>query len=142
MTDRPGLEFSFSGLKTFTLNTANAARDEQGRIDQQTLADIACAFEDAVVDTLAIKCKRALQQTGLKQLVIAGGVSANRHLREKLGAMVQKERAELFYARPEFCTDNGAMIAYAGCQRLLAGQQADLTIQCRPRWPLDTLDAI
>ncbi|QSR33968.1 tRNA (adenosine(37)-N6)-threonylcarbamoyltransferase complex transferase subunit TsaD [Marinobacterium iners] len=142
MTDRPGLEFSFSGLKTFTLNTANAARDELGRIDPQTLADIACAFEDAVVDTLAIKCKRALQQTGLKQLVIAGGVSANRHLREKLGAMVQKERAELFYARPEFCTDNGAMIAYAGCQRLLAGQQADLTIQCRPRWPLDTLDAI
>ena len=142
MTDRPGLEFSFSGLKTFTLNTANAARDEQGRIDPQTLADIACAFEDAVVDTLAIKCKRALQQTGLKQLVIAGGVSANRHLREKLGAMVQKERAELFYARPEFCTDNGAMIAYAGCQRLLAGQQADLTIQCRPRWPLDMLDAI
>lgn len=142
MTDRPGLEFSFSGLKTFTLNTANAARDEQGRIDPQTLADIACAFEDAVVDTLAIKCKRALQQTGLKQLVIAGGVSANRNLREKLGAMVQKERAELFYARPEFCTDNGAMIAYAGCQRLLAGQQADLTIQCRPRWPLDTLDAI
>ena len=142
MTDRPGLEFSFSGLKTFTLNTANAARDELGRIDPQTLADIACAFEDAVVDTLAIKCKRALQQTGLKQLVIAGGVSANRHLREKLGAMVQKERAELFYARPEFCTDNGAMIAYAGCQRLLAGQQADLTIQCRPRWPLDMLDAI
>ncbi|GAB0152961.1 tRNA (adenosine(37)-N6)-threonylcarbamoyltransferase complex transferase subunit TsaD [Marinobacterium sp. BA1] len=142
MTDRPGLEFSFSGLKTFTLNTANAARDELGRIDPQTLADIACAFEDAVVDTLAIKCKRALQQTGLKQLVIAGGVSANRNLREKLGAMVQKERAELFYARPEFCTDNGAMIAYAGCQRLLAGQQADLTIQCRPRWPLDTLDVI
>jgi len=142
MTDRPGLEFSFSGLKTFTLNTANAARDEQGRIDPQTLADIACAFEDAVVDTLAIKCKRALQQTGLKQLVIAGGVSANRHLREKLETMVKKERAKLFYARPEFCTDNGAMIAYAGCQRLLAGQQADLTIQCRPRWPLDTLDSI
>lgn len=142
MTDRPGLEFSFSGLKTFTLNTANAARDEQGRIDPQTLADIACAFEDAVVDTLVIKCKRALQQTGLKQLVIAGGVSANRHLREKLETMVKKERAKLFYARPEFCTDNGAMIAYAGCQRLLAGQQADLTIQCRPRWPLDTLESI
>lgn len=142
MTDRPGLEFSFSGLKTFTLNTANAARDEEGRIEPQTLADIACAFEDAVVDTLAIKCRRALQQTGLKQLVIAGGVSANRHLRDKLGEMVKKERAGLFYARPEFCTDNGAMIAYAGCQRLLAGQQADLTIQCRPRWPLDTLDSI
>jgi len=142
MTDRPGLEFSFSGLKTFTLNTANAARNEDGQIDPQTLADIACAFEEAVVDTLSIKCRRALQQTGLKQLVIAGGVSANRHLRDKLGEMVKKERASLFYARPEFCTDNGAMIAYAGCQRLLAGQQADLTIQCRPRWPLDTLDPI
>lgn len=142
MTDRPGLEFSFSGLKTFTLNTANAARNEDGQIDPQTLADIACAFEEAVVDTLAIKCRRALQQTGLKQLVIAGGVSANRHLRDKLGEMVKKERASLFYARPEFCTDNGAMIAYAGCQRLLAGQQADLTIQCRPRWPLDTLEPI
>jgi len=142
MTDRPGLEFSFSGLKTFTLNTANAARNEDGQIDPPTLADIACAFEEAVVDTLAIKCRRALQQTGLKQLVIAGGVSANRHLRDKLGEMVKKERASLFYARPEFCTDNGAMIAYAGCQRLLAGQQADLTIQCRPRWPLDTLEPI
>jgi len=139
MTDRPGLAFSFSGLKTFTLNTTHAERDEQGKIDPQTLADIACAFEDAVVDTLAIKCRRALQQTGLKQLVIAGGVSANQRLRERLGAMVEKERAALFYARPEFCTDNGAMIAYAGCQRLLAGQQADLRIQCQPRWPLDTL---
>lgn len=139
MTDRPGLAFSFSGLKTFTLNTIQAERDAQGNIDPQTLADIACAFEDAVVDTLTIKCRRALQQTGLKQLVIAGGVSANQRLRERLGAMVEKERAALFYARPEFCTDNGAMIAYAGCQRLLAGQQADLRIQCRPRWPLDTL---
>jgi N6-L-threonylcarbamoyladenine synthase len=142
MTDRPGLAFSFSGLKTFTLNTINAARDQQGRIDPHTLADIACAFEDAVVDTLAIKCKRALRQTGLRRLVIAGGVSANRQLRDKLGAMVKQERAELFYARPEFCTDNGAMIAYAGCQRLLAGQRADLTIQCRPRWPLDTLEPV
>ena len=139
MTDRPGLAFSFSGLKTYTLNTTQAERDEQGNIDPQTLADIACAFEDAVVDTLAIKCRRALQQTGLKQLVIAGGVSANRRLRERLGEMVGKEGAALFYARPEFCTDNGAMIAYAGCQRLLAGQQAGLQIQCQPRWPLDTL---
>ena len=142
MTDRPGLDFSFSGLKTFTLNTANAARDEDGVIDSQTMADIACAFEDAVVETLAIKCRRALQQTGLKQLVIAGGVSANQRLRERLAEVVKKERAGLFYARPEFCTDNGAMIAYAGCQRLLAGQHADLTILARPRWPMDTLDAI
>ena len=142
MTDRPGLDFSFSGLKTFTLNTANDARDADGNIDPQTMADIACAFEDAVVDTLAIKCRRALQQTGMKQLVIAGGVSANQRLRERLAEVVKKERAGLFYARPEFCTDNGAMIAYAGCQRLVAGQSADLTIQARPRWPLDTLDAI
>lgn len=142
MTDRPGLDFSFSGLKTFTLNTTNAHRDEQGRIDPQTLADIAAAFEDAVVDTLTIKCRRALKQTGLRQLVIAGGVSANRRLREKLEAMVSKERAKLFYARPEFCTDNGAMIAYAGCQRLLAGQHSDLTILARPRWPMDTLPAV
>ncbi|MBA4500931.1 tRNA (adenosine(37)-N6)-threonylcarbamoyltransferase complex transferase subunit TsaD [Marinobacterium marinum] len=142
MTDRPGLDFSFSGLKTFTLNTANGARDDDGNIDPQTMADIACAFEDAVVETLAIKCRRALQHTGMKQLVIAGGVSANQRLRERLAEVVKKERAGLFYARPEFCTDNGAMIAYAGCQRLLAGQSADLTILARPRWPLDTLDAI
>jgi N6-L-threonylcarbamoyladenine synthase len=142
MTDRPGLDFSFSGLKTFTLNTANAHRDAQGQIDPQTLADIAAAFEDAVVDTLTIKCRRALQQTGFRQLVIAGGVSANARLREKLEAMVSKERAQLFYARPKFCTDNGAMIAYAGCQRLLAGQQSDLTILARPRWPMDTLPAV
>ncbi|WP_417582767.1 tRNA (adenosine(37)-N6)-threonylcarbamoyltransferase complex transferase subunit TsaD [Nitrincola sp.] len=142
MTDRPGLDFSFSGLKTFTLNTANAERDENGQIDEQTMADIAFAFEEAVVETLAIKCRRALQQTGMKQLIIAGGVSANKRLRERLDEVVRKEKSGLFYARPEFCTDNGAMIAYAGCQRLLAGQHADLTILARPRWPMDTLDSI
>ncbi|MGB2130471.1 MAG: tRNA (adenosine(37)-N6)-threonylcarbamoyltransferase complex transferase subunit TsaD [Marinobacterium sp.] len=142
MTDRPGLDFSFSGLKTFTLNTANAERDEDGQIDAQTMADIAYAFEEAVVETLAIKCRRALQQTGMKQLVIAGGVSANQRLRERLDEVVRKEKAGLFYARPEFCTDNGAMIAFAGCQRLLAGQQSDLTIVARPRWPMDTLESI
>lgn len=142
MTDRPGLDFSFSGLKTFTLNTANAERDENGQIDAQTMADIAFAFEEAVVETLAIKCRRALQQTGMKQLVIAGGVSANKRLRARLDEVVRKEKSGLFYARPEFCTDNGAMIAYAGCQRLLAGQQADLTILARPRWPMDTLESI
>ncbi|SEG56936.1 tRNA (adenosine(37)-N6)-threonylcarbamoyltransferase complex transferase subunit TsaD [Marinobacterium lutimaris] len=142
MTDRPGLDFSFSGLKTFTLNTTNANRDGAGNIDDQTRADIAAAFEEAVVDTLAIKCRRAIQQTGYRQLVIAGGVSANARLREKLEAVMKKERAQLFYARPKFCTDNGAMIAYAGCQRLLAGQESDLTILARPRWPMDTLPAI
>ncbi|WP_415897523.1 tRNA (adenosine(37)-N6)-threonylcarbamoyltransferase complex transferase subunit TsaD [Neptuniibacter sp. QD72_48] len=142
MTDRPGMDFSFSGLKTFTLNTANDHRDAEGKIDDQTVCDIAAAFEEAVVDTLAIKCRRALQATGFKQLVIAGGVSANQRLRERLEVMVEKERSELFYARPEFCTDNGAMIAFAGCQRLLAGQQSDLVITTKPRWPLDTLDSI
>ncbi|NVK42605.1 MAG: tRNA (adenosine(37)-N6)-threonylcarbamoyltransferase complex transferase subunit TsaD [Oceanospirillaceae bacterium] len=142
MTDRPGLDFSFSGLKTFTLNTANSLRDADGNLDEQSKADIAAAFESAVVDTLAIKCRRALQQTGMRQLIIAGGVSANRRLREKLDEMVRKERARLFYARPQFCTDNGAMIAYAGCQRLLAGQHSDLAIRVRPRWPMDTLPAL
>lgn len=142
MCDRPGMDFSFSGLKTFTLNTANQHRDDDGVLDPQTICDIAAAFEEAVVDTLAIKCRRALQHTGFKQLIIAGGVSANQRLRERLEVMVNKERAELFYARPEFCTDNGAMIAYAGCQRLMAGQQSDLTIVTKPRWPLDTLESL
>ncbi len=141
MTDRPGLDLSFSGLKTYTLNTTEQLRNEQG-LDQQGKADIALAFEEAVVDTLTIKCKRALQQTGLKRLVIAGGVSANQSLRERLETMIGKQRGQLFYARPEFCTDNGAMIAYAGCQRLLAGQHDDLTIQARPRWPMAELPAI
>ncbi len=141
MTDRPGLDLSFSGLKTFTLNTANGLRVD-GQLSAKDQRDIAAAFEDAVVDTLAIKCRRALQQTGYKQLVIAGGVSANQRLRERLAEAVKKERAGLFYARPRFCTDNGAMIAYAGCQRLLAGQQSDLTILAQPRWPMDTLPSI
>ena len=142
MTDRPGLDFSFSGLKTFTLNTTHACRNAEGVIDPQTMADIAAAFEDAVVDTLAIKCRRALRETGLKQLIIAGGVSANQRLREKLADTVSAEKASLYYARPRFCTDNGAMIAYAGCQRLLAGQQSDLTILAKPRWPMDSLPAL
>lgn len=141
MTDRPGLDMSFSGLKTFTLNTSNDLRVD-GELSVKDQRDIATAFEDAVVDTLAIKCKRALQQTGFKQLVIAGGVSANQRLREKLETMVKKERSKLFYARPRFCTDNGAMIAYAGCQRLVAGQSSDLSIICQPRWPMDTLEPI
>jgi len=138
MTDRPGLDFSFSGLKTFTLNTVNAARKADD-LGDQTRADIALAFESAVVDTLAIKCKRALQQTGCKRLVIAGGVSANTRLRVVLEAMTAKLGASVFYARPEFCTDNGAMIAYAGAQRLKAGQQDGDRIAAVPRWPLDTL---
>ena len=139
MTDRPGLDFSFSGLKTYTLNTVAEHRGDDVLPDEQTMADIACAFQEAVVDTLAIKCRRALEQTGLKTLVIAGGVSANRRLREKLETALAKVGGNVFYARYEFCTDNGAMIAYAGCQRLLAGQQEDLAIETVPRWPMDTL---
>lgn len=138
MTDRPGLDFSFSGLKTYTLNTVNDARDA-GELDDQTRADIANAFEAAVVDTLVIKCRRALEETGVRRLVMAGGVSANRRLRASLETMVAKHRAEVFYARPEFCTDNGAMIAYAGAQRLMAGQRDGDRILAVPRWPMDTL---
>ncbi|MGC6388029.1 tRNA (adenosine(37)-N6)-threonylcarbamoyltransferase complex transferase subunit TsaD [Ewingella sp. S1.OA.A_B6] len=137
MTDRPGLDFSFSGLKTFAANTVRA---NDG--DPQTHADIARAFEDAVVDTLAIKCKRALDHTGFKRLVMAGGVSANRTLRAKLAEMMQKRGGAVFYARPEFCTDNGAMIAYAGMVRMNTGATQDLSVSVRPRWPLAELPAV
>lgn len=136
MTDRPGLDFSFSGLKTFALNTINAS---DGSL--QSKADIAAAFQSAVADTLAIKCKRALEQTGLNGLVVAGGVSANRHLRKTLTTMAEKTQARLYFPRPEFCTDNGAMIAYAGCQRLLAGQHESLAITTHARWPIDNLSS-
>ncbi len=143
MTDRPGLDFSFSGLKTFTLNTVEAARKaNNGELAEQDAANIAAAFEDAVVETLAIKCRRALQHTGMKHLVIAGGVSANKKLRIRLDEIAKKERSTLFYARPAFCTDNGAMIAYAGCQRLMAGERAALTITAQPRWPMEQLNAL
>ena len=137
MVDRPGLDFSFSGLKTFTLTTLR----QHGR-DDQTRADVALAFEQAVVDTLAIKCKRALRQTGLQRLVVAGGVSANARLRAKLQAMVAEQAAEVFYPRLEFCTDNGAMIAFAGCQRLLAGQRETPGFGALPRWELEELPAV
>ena len=141
MTNRPGLDFSFSGLKTFTLNTV-AAEQEQGRLDRQTRADIAFAFEEAAVDTLSIKCRRAIRQTGISSLVIAGGVSANLSLRKKLDAMIVEENAKLYYPRPEYCTDNGVMIAYAGCMRLLAGETSGLEFTVQPRWPLESLSAI
>ncbi|SUP94642.1 putative DNA-binding/iron metalloprotein/AP endonuclease [Yersinia pseudotuberculosis] len=137
MTDRPGLDFSFSGLKTFAANTIRANGD-----DDQTRADIARAFEDAVVDTLAIKSKRALDQMGFKRLVIAGGVSANQTLRLKLADMMQKRGGEVFYARPEFCTDNGAMIAYAGMVRLRSNLNSELSVSVRPRWPLSELPKV
>ncbi|MGM0632055.1 MAG: tRNA (adenosine(37)-N6)-threonylcarbamoyltransferase complex transferase subunit TsaD [Pseudomonadota bacterium] len=140
MTNRPGLDFSFSGLKTFVRNTLEEQVEVGGgEVSEQTRADIALAFEEAVAQTLAIKCRRALQQTGMKGLVIAGGVSANLRLREQLGAMTEKERARLYYAQLRFCTDNGAMIAYAGCRRLMGGLSSDLAVDVRPRWSLESL---
>lgn len=141
MTDRPGLDFSFSGLKTSTL-TAWHKCEAAGDASEQTKADLAYAFQDAVVATLTIKCQRALEQEGLNRLVIAGGVSANQALRGSLEQMLGKLNGQVFYARPRFCTDNGAMIAYAGCQRLLAGQQQDQQINVRARWPMESLPAV
>ncbi|MBU2977621.1 tRNA (adenosine(37)-N6)-threonylcarbamoyltransferase complex transferase subunit TsaD [Alteromonas sp. C1M14] len=137
MTDRPGLDFSFSGLKTFAANTIRDADDTA-----QTKANIAYAFQEAVVDTLIIKCRRALKQTGRKRLVIAGGVSANTYLRDAMKAMMAKMNGEVFYPSLGFCTDNGAMIAYAGMQRLKAAQYSPLSAAAKPRWPLDSLPAL
>lgn len=142
MTDRPGLDFSFSGLKTFAANTLNAVLKTELTLSEQTKADIAYAFQDAVVDTLAIKCKRALKETGYKRLVIAGGVSANKKLRANLTQMMKDLGGEVFYPQPQFCTDNGAMIAYAGLLRLKQGQQSGLAIDVKPRWAMAELPAL
>ncbi len=134
MTDRPGLEFSFSGLKTHTRNLwLNSDKDPT------TQADIAAGFQLAVVATLTIKCRRAMQQTRAQQLVVAGGVGANRSLRQGLLSEGKKRSWKVSFPREEFCTDNGAMIALAGCQRLLAGQCTDTRLQAYARWPLDQL---
>lgn len=136
MVDRPGLDFSFSGLKTFCLTTLERLQRENGQVTEQDKADVAWAFQDAVVDTLLIKCKRALKQTGMKKLVMAGGVSANQELRGRLQTYAQGRGVDVFYPRPSFCTDNGAMIALAGYERLQLGTQSDLRIMTRARWPL------
>lgn len=135
MTDRPGLNLSFSGLKTHVAHVL-----AQTRLSAQTKADIALAFEEAVIDTLACKCRRALEYTGLRQLVVAGGVGANQRLRDKLGLLAEEVSGRVFFPRPEFCTDNGAMVAYAGLVRLQAGQADDLSLQARARWALTSLD--
>ncbi len=134
MTDRPGLDFSFSGLKTAAANVIAA----EGK-GPQVQADIAASFQQAVVDTLVFKCQRALNETGLKRLVVAGGVSANTSLRQQLEQLLHKMKGQVYYPRKEFCTDNGAMIALAGYQRLAAGQQQDLSIGVTPRWPMTDL---
>ncbi len=138
MVNRPGLDFSFSGLKTYTLNTVEDCRSN-GELSEQDRCDIARAFEEAVVATLVIKCRRALEQESLKTLVIAGGVSANRNLRASLQKALAKVGARVFYPAPEFCTDNGAMIAFAGAQRLAAGQQDAPDAGVRARWPMEEL---
>jgi len=137
MTDRPGLDFSFSGLKTAALTAA-----QQSALDARTIGDIAYAFQEAAVDTLVIKCARALEQTGHTRLVIAGGVGANALLRARLTEQCAKSNVRLYYPRPLFCTDNGAMIAYAGAMRLRAGQQEGLAFSARARWSLMDLTAL
>jgi N6-L-threonylcarbamoyladenine synthase len=134
MTDRPGLDFSFSGLKTFAANKIAASDGSE-----QSKADIAKAFQDAVVDTLAIKCKRALKQTGATSLVVAGGVSANISLREKLAKLMRDIGGKAYYPRHEYCTDNGAMIAYAGYCHFKQGEilkPNKYPVKVYPRWPL------
>ncbi len=134
MTDRPGLDFSFSGLKTFTATTAR-----QQAADPTAAADIARAFSDAVVDTFVIKCRRALKQTGRRTLLVAGGVSANRALRLALGDLGEEMKVAVRYPALAFCTDNGAMVAYAGCLRLAAGARNGPSFSVRPRWSLEDL---
>ncbi|MCB1772606.1 MAG: tRNA (adenosine(37)-N6)-threonylcarbamoyltransferase complex transferase subunit TsaD [Gammaproteobacteria bacterium] len=142
MTDRPGLDFSFSGLKTFALTTLQQESEGLSGDDLQRLhADIARAFEDAVVDTLAIKCQRAVRQADSRALVMAGGVSANRTLRARVDQLMAELGGRAYYPRAELCTDNGAMIAYAGWQRLQAGQHEGPGFAIRPRWPMQELVA-
>lgn len=137
MVDRPGLDFSFSGLKTYARNTL-----QQNSDDPAIGPDVARAFEDAVADTLAIKCRRALRESELRRLVVAGGVSANRKIRQRLAEIAEKEGGEAFFPRLDFCTDNGAMIAFAGALRLEAGERSSLAINTRARWPLSELTAV
>lgn len=129
------LDFSFSGLKTAVLTRVN----ELGKISDQQRADIAHGFQEAIVEVLVSKALRAVELSGLRQLVVAGGVGANRELRRQLDAHAARTRIAVFYPELEFCTDNGAMIAYAGAQRLLAGQAEALRFNVNPRWRLDEL---
>jgi N6-L-threonylcarbamoyladenine synthase len=132
MTDRPGLDFSFSGLKTFSLNTWN-----QSNKDEQARSEIAKAFQLAVIDTLIIKCKRAVQESECKRLVVAGGVGANKALRLALQKWIQGIGGEIYFPALEYCTDNGAMVAYAGCLRMLSGEKdSHIGVEVKARWPL------
>tara|TARA_Y100000992_G_scaffold50382_1_gene29639 strand:+ start:1131 stop:2159 length:1029 start_codon:yes stop_codon:yes gene_type:complete len=135
MSDRPGLDFSFSGLKTHTRNLVN----ELDVSNQEVKYDLCAGFQEAIVDTLIVKCSRALKQTSLKSLVVAGGVSANTRLRFKMREKIEKMGVHVFYSRLEFCTDNGAMIAYLGHERLKNGDRGSISIETYPRWPMEDL---
>ena len=142
-----GLDFSFSGMKTAVHNLIKDTPNSGGsgntsESDPQVRADIAASFQHAMVDTLVKKCVKALKQADMTRLVIAGGVSANTHLRETLETALAKINATVHYAPPALCTDNGAMIAYAGFERLQAGQMDDLAVSCVPRWPMTKLPAL
>ena len=132
MTKKPGLDFSFSGLKTAVANEIKAHAN-MTLIDK---ADLAASFQAAALETIRIKCKRALDSTGIKSLVVAGGVSANHALRENLEKIAQDKNVRIHYPPLDLCTDNGAMIAFAGYKRLCSGHEEDLTIQVKARWPL------
>jgi N6-L-threonylcarbamoyladenine synthase len=134
MLDRPGLDFSFSGLKTAVVVAVRGKT-----LDDAARADVARGFESAIVDTLVAKSLRALRETGHRALVVAGGVGANRRLRERLAEAAAATGARVFFPRPEFCTDNAAMIALAGHHRLAAGEREELAVRARARWPLDEL---
>ena len=134
MLKRPGLDFSFSGLKTAVITGIRGLE-----LDENARADVAWEFQEAIVEVLVGKSLRAVQQTGIRRLVVAGGVGANRRLRERLATDAAAVGAEVFYPRLEFCTDNGAMIAYAGMLRLKAGETASSSIEARARWDLETL---
>lgn len=137
MTDRPGLDFSFSGLKT-----AVVVALKECVLEAQTVADVALAFEEAAVETLVIKCRRALETTNHERLVVAGGVSANQKLRARLHQLAKEKNLKVYFPRPEFSTDNGAMIAYVGWLRLRAGQREAASFSVRPRWGIEELPAI
>jgi N6-L-threonylcarbamoyladenine synthase len=169
MTERPGLDFSFSGLKTAVVVALSAAvpatapgvalppasmpspdaalppsslKSKDRRLDEQMIADVALAFEEAAIETLVIKCRRALEATNHARLVVAGGVSANTKLRARLQQLVEKKDVKVYFPRPEFATDNGAMIAYAGFLRLRAGSRDGLAFGAQPRWDIEELPAL
>jgi N6-L-threonylcarbamoyladenine synthase len=140
MLKAPGLDFSFSGLKTaLALKARELAAG--GPLSDDTRADLAAGYQQAIVDTLVAKSVRALEVTGHQRLVVAGGVGANRALREQLRAELSRRGGAVYYPRTEFCTDNGAMIAFTGCQRLgvAPGAYSSLRVEARPRWPLEEL---